>query len=74
MLIYPGESIRPSGRFEFYLISVKQMKSSWHPSHRMIFVSLVLESYEILESELDGIQCNVVSDSIGGSKEQFAQK
>ena len=54
---------------DFYLISVKPMKSYRHPNHVTIFRFLVLESYEILVSELNEIQCNVATDSIGDSKE-----
>ena len=34
----------------------------------------MLESHQIRVLELDGIQCNVVIDSIGGPKESFVQK
>ena len=53
----------------FYLISVKPMKSYRHPSHRTALGSLVFESYGTLVSELDGIQCNVVTDSVDCYKE-----
>ena len=58
----------------FYLISIKPMKSSWYHSHRTTFGSVVLESYRIRVSELDGVQCNIVTDSIGGSKGYLVQK
>ena len=61
MLISIEEKIGPQ--------RVELMKFSWHRSHGKTFGFLVLESYGIIVSELDEIQCNVVTDSIGGSKE-----
>ena len=64
MLLSLPKRFHPTiGPIGFYLTSVKPMKSSWHRSRETIFGSLVLESYGILVSELDGIQCNVVADS-----------
>ena len=53
----------------YYIISIKPMKSYGHPSHGMRFETITLETYKILVSELHGIQCSVVTDSIGGFKE-----
>ena len=66
----PGDSIWPSDWIGFYFIFVKPMKYYWHSSLRNnIQISRMLESYDIRVSGLDGIQCNVVTDSIDSSKE-----
>ena len=50
----------------FHLISMKPYR---HRSHGTISRFLISEFYGILISELNEIQCNFVTDSIGDSRE-----